>query len=296
MRVGNNQHYKGNGLVIVGNNNTVEGNNNSVTGNNNNIRGNNNSGCGNNNSISGNNNKWTGNNNTLKGNGNTVVTGNNNRTNGKRSGGGGGISIAGSNFGVKNITMQNGRIWIDGVESVGGGDDDGVVHNIFTPSGLITTVGGGQISTGTLGGGMYMSNAKGPTKKPKGTRPESKKRERSPSPSQSPKKRERSEPEPELLFTEVPTKDEADADVLEYVMAKSAAKAARVEGEPKKAVPKCVVCLKGAPKCVILPCLHQCVCSTCARELGKNGEALRGTAKCPMCRAGVDAIKKPFLV
>lgn len=289
MRVGNNQHYNGNGLVIVGNNNSVHGNNNSVTGNNNSIKGNNNRGCGNNNSISGNDNKWTGNNNTTKGNGNSVV-GNGNQSNGQGSkNSGGGITIAGANYGVKNITMKNGRIWIDGVESVGGGDDDGVVHNIFTPSGFIASVGSGggsQLNTGTLNGGMFMSNVKGPVtkKKPKGTRPDDK------------KKRERTEPEPEPLFTEVPTEADAEADVIEFVKAKSAAKAARVEGEPKKDVPKCVVCLNGAPKCIILPCAHQCVCSTCARKLGEDGKALRGTAKCPICVAGVDAIKKPFLV
>ncbi len=280
MRVGNGQSYVGNGLVIVGNSNSVKGNNNTGTGNANN--------------ISGNDNKWTGNGNTLKGANNTAFGNvnmiNNQKTNNASSsstisfGRGGGVSISGSNYGVKNITMQNGRVWIDGVESVGGADDDGVVHNIFTPNGIISNVGSGgcQVNTGTVSGGMFMSNAKA-TKKPKGTRPDS-------------KKRERSEPEPEPLFTEVPTEADAEADIIAYVEAKSAAKAARVEGEPKKEVPKCVVCLNGPPRCIILPCAHQCVCSTCARKLGEDGKALRGLAKCPICTAGVDAIKKPYLV
>ncbi len=109
----------------------------------------------------------------------------------------------GNNQSVKRIVMHNGRVWIDGVESVGGGDDDGVVHNIFTPN------------------GMFVPNATA-TKKPKG--------------------------------------------------------------------------LNGPPRCIILPCAHQCVCSTCARKLGDDGKALRGSAKCPICQAGVDAIKKPYLV
>ncbi len=62
------------------------------------------------------------------------------------------------------------------------------------------------------------------------------------------------------------------------------------EGDP------CCLCLENAPVCVILPCMHQCVCCECARLLGKNGNAGRGTVTCPKCRAAkIKAIKYVFV-
>lgn len=42
----------------------------------------------------------------------------------------------------------------------------------------------------------------------------------------------------------------------------------------------CVVCLDRLPMCVVMPCMHKCICCTCARALPKHD--------CPVCR-------KPFI-
>ncbi len=58
----------------------------------------------------------------------------------------------------------------------------------------------------------------------------------------------------------------------------------------------CLACLTAVPNCNILPCRHMVLCCACARAVGQNGDALRGTIQCPKCRdTNVKSIQRVFL-
>lgn len=53
----------------------------------------------------------------------------------------------------------------------------------------------------------------------------------------------------------------------------------------------CIICIERSPVCAVLPCMHQCICCSCARDLGKQN-----ITTCPVCRAPMDAIKRVFSI
>jgi hypothetical protein len=58
----------------------------------------------------------------------------------------------------------------------------------------------------------------------------------------------------------------------------------------------CMNCLVKRPNCIVMPCRHMCLCCGCARLLGKNGDATRGTVKCISCQStNVKSIQRVFL-
>lgn len=56
---------------------------------------------------------------------------------------------------------------------------------------------------------------------------------------------------------------------------------------------ECRVCLDSTPICVILPCMHQCICCSCARLLAVDKE--RGQVECPVCKTHVKKIKRVYV-
>ena len=58
----------------------------------------------------------------------------------------------------------------------------------------------------------------------------------------------------------------------------------------------CVVCMDAPKQHIILPCGHQCVCETCAKEFKPKTVKKRKTRKdCPVCRAKIDQTIRVFL-
>lgn len=53
----------------------------------------------------------------------------------------------------------------------------------------------------------------------------------------------------------------------------------------------CIICIEMSPVCAVLPCMHQCICCSCARDLAKQN-----ITACPVCRAPMDAIKRVFSI
>ena len=58
----------------------------------------------------------------------------------------------------------------------------------------------------------------------------------------------------------------------------------------------CVVCLDAPRWYAMVPCGHQCVCETCAKEFKPKTVKKRKTRKdCPVCRAKIDQTIRVFL-
>lgn len=57
--------------------------------------------------------------------------------------------------------------------------------------------------------------------------------------------------------------------------------------------PKCVICLERKVACTIKPCKHTCMCITCAHGLCSGKE--QGKVACPVCRQGIQKVKRVFL-
>jgi hypothetical protein len=51
----------------------------------------------------------------------------------------------------------------------------------------------------------------------------------------------------------------------------------------------CVVCMDAPKSHAILPCMHQCVCATCAQQLKEQG-----AQSCPVCRGLIERIAQVF--
>lgn len=60
--------------------------------------------------------------------------------------------------------------------------------------------------------------------------------------------------------------------------------------EPPNNGPTCVICYVNTPCCVILPCMHLCVCISCSVELAKDNKW-----ECPICKEEIDAIRRVFM-
>lgn len=86
-------------------------------------------------------------------------------------------------------------------------------------------------------------------------------------------KREREE----VLYIEVPT----EAEALEH-------------DKPGNAL-ECRVCMDNEPLCVILPCMHLCVCCACARKLAADGTKEQGSVECPICKTKIEKMKCVFI-
>jgi hypothetical protein len=286
MRVGNNFTASTDGKAYVGNNLKISGDGNTVTGNNNTVNGDGNTVTGNNNKINGDGNRCTGNNNTLKGDGNTA-TGANNTINGKAAGGVGkkrgnsGFSVSASNIGgrtgqdgswstispfggVMNFNNHPGSV----IGNVGDGGEiqiGGSVLRGVAPGATIQkdANGGWSMRTGgvtmSFGGDGVVMNTFGEALSPCMSPPSS-------PPPESPK------------YVEVPRETEKDDPVAEDAPDASS----------------CISCTESVSVCVVLPCMHKCVCCKCARELGKDGTAEQKSVKCPICRGEIEAIKRVY--
>ena len=58
--------------------------------------------------------------------------------------------------------------------------------------------------------------------------------------------------------------------------------------------PSCVICLSNTPVCVVSPCNHKSLCSTCARTITAEGTKKRGEVQCPLCKVEVKKIFRIF--
>lgn len=54
-------------------------------------------------------------------------------------------------------------------------------------------------------------------------------------------------------------------------------------------VKSCAVCLSAVPNCIVFPCMHKCICCTCARELDKKEKLM-----CPICGVEAKKIRRVF--
>lgn len=279
MNVGNNGRYTANNKHFVGNNNSVTGNGNTITGNNNQVTGNDNQGTGNNNAIAGDRNRWTGNNNKLMGKDSSAF-GRNNKINGEAAAdhegqGSQGIIINGMTIGDVG----------DGEVVIRRGANGGIAQMITSGGATFTFGGGGIIGTVGNGGTITMAGERNTAVARRGgiavagqsqialgsvaggmhmdnskqKAKKTKKRDRSPSPS----------------FIEVPLETDKDEEAPEGATA-------------------CVVCITSLPLRAATPCGHKCLCCKCARQLGKDGTAQKGTVQCPVCREKVDAIRRIY--
>lgn len=94
-----------------------------------------------------------------------------------------------------------------------------------------------------------------------------------------PKKKKKEDP----VFIEVPTEQEATEQDKPLP-------------EPNEdGRPECRICMSNHPICVIMPCMHQCICCACARILAADGTKEVGQVECPMCKTGVEKIKRVFV-
>lgn len=87
--------------------------------------------------------------------------------------------------------------------------------------------------------------------------------------------------EKELPFIECPTESDVHLDV-------------EVPDDAPPDAPACVICRMHLPVCAIVPCLHKCICFTCARALTKEGTKEVGSVKCPLCKEVIEKIKRVF--
>lgn len=95
------------------------------------------------------------------------------------------------------------------------------------------------------------------------------------------KKRQRAEAK-EPQFIECPT----ETDVKEGDVA--------LADDAPEGTPSCLVCLSQQPVCILMPCLHKCMCCRCARQLTNDGTKERGQVPCPICKAAVEKIGRVF--
>lgn len=98
-----------------------------------------------------------------------------------------------------------------------------------------------------------------------------------PARSSSPRPKKRQKKNKKKKSVSVPP--EADADADRPVNEKSDEK-------------ECCICLINVTNSICLPCAHKCLCVGCAREL--FSKATRDEAKCPICKAGVKAVRRVF--
>ncbi len=244
----------------VGNNITARANNTHFVGNNNNITGNGNTVTGNNNKVKGNNNTGTGNNNHVTGS-NNAWTGNNNKLDGAAA------TVTGLNNKVngKNVAMSQ--------------DKYNKNQGVIIGGTIIGSVGKGAVfRKGNNGnwsmeenGVMMNFNNNNNNEEESDDDDEEEEEEEEEIPSK--KHRERS---PSPKYIEVPMETEKDDPVKNDTDA------------------SCVLCLESIPICVVLPCMHKCMCCKCARDIAIEGVAEQGSVKCPVCRSAVEAIKKVY--
>lgn len=263
MNVGSNGSHRADDTHFVGSNNRIAGNGNTVTGSNNQVTGNNNVGTGSNNRIIGKGNRWTGSNNIMTGEDNSAH-GTNNKINGKAAPAGegsGGIIINGTVIGDLGdgdvVIRRNNRGIVQMITSNGASLNFGggdIIGNVGD-GGTVTMSGRGNWSAAS---GRIRQLAHGTDNSERKAK-KTKKRERSPSPS----------------FIEVPLETDKDEEAP--------------EGEAT-----CVVCISSLPLCAAMPCGHKCLCCKCARELGKDGTAQKGSVQCPVCREKIDAIRRIY--
>lgn len=88
------------------------------------------------------------------------------------------------------------------------------------------------------------------------------------------KKKEEEEPQ----FIECPAKEEDVA----------------LPDDAPDGTPVCSICLSNQPVCVVLPCLHKCICCACARQITGEGTKERGQVACPICKGTVEKIGRVF--
>jgi hypothetical protein len=55
--------------------------------------------------------------------------------------------------------------------------------------------------------------------------------------------------------------------------------------------PTCCICMDSEPTIMLAPCMHQCVCDVCVKELMERDLQSK---KCPICRADIADIYKPI--
>lgn len=102
------------------------------------------------------------------------------------------------------------------------------------------------------------------------------------------------------LYPEVPymeREEEEKKEVAKLVFCPSeedAKKDVFISGDSEDNPPSCVICLSNTPVCVISPCNHKSVCSTCARTMTAQGTKKRGEVQCPLCKVEVKKIFRIF--
>lgn len=94
-------------------------------------------------------------------------------------------------------------------------------------------------------------------------------------------------PLPHVGFADVPLPQ------AKYVEVPSEEEAQQHDAPSKEDGLECRICMDNAPICVILPCMHQCICCSCARRLALGKE--RGQVECSICKTPVKKIKRVFV-
>lgn len=59
----------------------------------------------------------------------------------------------------------------------------------------------------------------------------------------------------------------------------------------KRSKKNCVICLENDPVVMLAPCMHQCVCDVCAKELMERNDQRK---KCPLCRGQINDLFRPI--
>lgn len=246
----------GNHMTVNSSGEKITGNHNRITGNGNTITGNHNAITGNNNIVTGNHNKVSGNNNQGTGNHNTA-NGTGNQWNGSYN------KVDGQASEKKEDSSYSSYSFNDGTMVINGGSSNGSM-----------IIDGGNIQIDNL---VMSARSSSPMITIHGRR-----YDRVPLQSgtttteKKPKKEEESD---ELPFIECPL--ESDKDVV-------------IADDAPEGTPTCVVCLSNAPICVLLPCMHKCMCCTCGRQLTGDGLKRRGEVECPLCKKKVERVAKVF--
>lgn len=92
-------------------------------------------------------------------------------------------------------------------------------------------------------------------------------------------------------------KEEEKEEVVKFVSCPSeedAKKDIPLFNDPETDAPSCIICLSNTPVCVISPCNHKSLCSTCARTMTAQGTKKRGEVQCPLCKVEVKKIFRIF--
>ena len=54
----------------------------------------------------------------------------------------------------------------------------------------------------------------------------------------------------------------------------------------------CIVCSNNRPVCIIMPCMHLCLCSACGKKICNKESNKQNNRTCPICRGSIEAIRR----